>query len=97
MRFNVELHKAVFSTSSQCPPVRLKKQMIGEFHRLQYCRDCLLNTHAARHITRYTSGVVSQCLSQFSDPVSPHLAARDGVDQRKVCPPTLPQGVYSTN
>lgn len=71
--------------------------MIGELHRLQYYRDCLLNTHIARHVARYTSSVVSQCLSQFSDPVSPHLAAKDGVDQRKACPQTFHQGVRSTN
>src|ERR1700733_481847 len=97
MPFNVKLHKVVFSTSSQCPPVRLKKQMIGKLHRQQCCRGYLLNTHLARHITRYTSGVVSQCLSQFSDPVSPHLAAKGGVDQRKACSHTFPEGVRSTN
>jgi bifunctional dethiobiotin synthetase / adenosylmethionine---8-amino-7-oxononanoate aminotransferase len=32
-----------------------------------------------RHITRYAPGVVSKCLSQFSKPVSPHLAA--GLDK----------------
>ncbi len=32
-----------------------------------------------RHISKYVRGVTSKCISQFSDPVSPHLAsARDG-------------------
>src|SRR3954451_21444832 len=96
MRFNVDVHQAVFSTSSQCPPARLKKQMTGKLHRLDYYRDYLLNAHVSRHITRYTSGVVSKCLSQFSDPLSPHLAAKDGVDQRKACPQTFYQGVRNT-
>jgi bifunctional dethiobiotin synthetase / adenosylmethionine---8-amino-7-oxononanoate aminotransferase len=29
-----------------------------------------------RHITRYAPGVLSKCITQFSKPVSPHLAAR---------------------
>lgn len=28
-----------------------------------------------RHISKFAPGVVSRCLSQFSEPVSPHLAA----------------------
>lgn len=35
-----------------------------------------------RHISRFAPGVVSKCISQFSEPVSPHLAARrDAVDK----------------
>lgn len=35
-----------------------------------------------RHITRFAPGVVSKCLTQFSEPVSPHLAAQlDSVDK----------------
>jgi bifunctional dethiobiotin synthetase / adenosylmethionine---8-amino-7-oxononanoate aminotransferase len=29
-----------------------------------------------RHISRFAPGVLSKCLTQFSEPVSPHLAAQ---------------------
>ncbi|ETN38809.1 dethiobiotin synthase [Cyphellophora europaea CBS 101466] len=41
-----------------------------------------LNEADDRHISRFAPGVVSKCLSQFSEPVSPHLAAKiDSVDK----------------
>ena len=47
-----------------------------------------LNEADDRHISRFAPGVVSKCLSQFSEPVSPHLAAKiDSVD--KVSTPRL--------
>lgn len=40
-----------------------------------------LNEADDRHISRYAPGVVSKCISQFSEPISPHLAAKkDGID-----------------
>jgi dethiobiotin synthetase len=37
--------------------------------------DSAANKKIGRHITKYAKGVETKCFWQFSEPISPHLAA----------------------
>ena len=43
----------------------------------QPCK-ALTDATANRHISRFVTGIKSKCISQFADPVSPHIAAKAG-------------------
>ena len=44
---------------------------------IDWCK-VLTNATANRHISRFVTGIKSKCISQFADPVSPHIAAKAG-------------------
>lgn len=49
-----------------------------------YEQSCVCDSYIDRHIKRYVDGVVSKCISQYAEPVSPHLAARDFIGSKQV-------------